>query len=88
MGKIYKSNRNQNTTDYSFNSTQHLQAQIDAHAHRVKGFLDAGWDVHLFSVTQLPGSRILIKAIVYLSRASNRPCSAFSSISFRSLLEV
>jgi hypothetical protein len=57
--KFMLSNSNQIQNDYSFNSTQHLQALIQAHTHWIKGFLDAGWDGYLFSVMfhQLPGSR-------------------------------
>jgi hypothetical protein len=73
---IMLSNSNQNTTDYSFNSTQHLQTLIQAHAHWIKGFLDAGWDGYLFQVMfhQLAGSRktMIIQMQQEVTRVYNR----------------
>jgi len=70
------SNSNQIQNDYSFNSTQHLQALIQAHTHWIKGFLDAGWDGYLFSVMfhQLAGSRktMIIQMQQELERVYNR----------------
>ena len=42
-----------------FNSTRHLQANIEAYAQLIERFTDAGWDCYLFSVMfhYLPGSR-------------------------------
>jgi len=49
-----------NSDGHNVNSTKHLQSLIDAHAHWIKEFLDAGWDGYFFSATfnNLPGSRI------------------------------
>jgi hypothetical protein len=74
--KFMLSNSNQIQNDYSFNSTPHLQALIQAHAQWIKGFLDAGWDGYLFSVMfhQLAGSRktMIVQMQQELERVYNR----------------
>jgi hypothetical protein len=74
--KFMVSNSNQIQNDYSFNSTKRLQALIQAHAHWIKGFLDAGWDGYLFSVMfhQLAGSRktMIIQMQQEVTRVYNR----------------
>jgi len=76
MVSFMVSNSDQMQNDYSFNSTKHLQALIQGHAHWIKGFLDAGWDGYLFSVMfhQLAGSRktMIIQMQQEVTRVYNR----------------
>jgi hypothetical protein len=46
-------------SDYGFHSTAHLKDIVEAYGHRVREFLDIGWDGYLFQVMfhDLAGSR-------------------------------
>ena len=48
-----------NSTDYSFNSTRHLKSLIQGHAQWIQRYLDQGWDGYLFTINfnELPGKR-------------------------------
>jgi hypothetical protein len=58
LGNLDSSNDN-NSTDYSFNSTRHLKSLILGHAQWIQGYLDKGWDGYLVTVmfNDLPGKR-------------------------------
>jgi hypothetical protein len=45
--------------DYGFHSTAHLKAIVEAYGHRVREFLETGWDGYLFQVMfhDLAGSK-------------------------------
>ena len=45
--------------DYGFHSTAHVKAIVEAYGHRVREFLEMGWDGYLFSIMfhDLVGSR-------------------------------
>ncbi len=58
VGNLDSSNDN-NSTDYSFNSTRHLKSLVQGHAQWIQSYLHKGWDGYLVTVmfNDLPGKR-------------------------------